>query len=199
VIVLFLLFSSIFTFLLVLDIGSLQKNIRGENNVILLSDGFNFLSGAYTKFDNESINLENANIISNVKQLDNQDYSKILNGNYKLFIIYTIFLEDNLDQEVSYNGYQLTKNQVLNLLISQDPISEFSNTFNTQKEDIKLNDYEFKFTIFTSTINQIIKDQGLGVILKGYKNNQIVIYKETMFFKVIKFLPSKYLNNYITN
>ena len=197
-ILLFLVISFILVSFVYMDFSDLKENITNQTSIIILKDDIKPITGAYVIF-NESFDFETKKLIENIGQSNLNNKKQILNKSYKLFIFDIKFLEENLPNNLYFNNITLSKNAIINILISEDPLLEFSSSINIQKDQIALSKNELKFNLFHITLNEITQNKNIGPVIKGYKNKQITIYRETIAFKFMKILPSAYINNYFTN
>lgn len=197
-IVLFILISSMFLFLIYIDYRDFKTGISEKNSVLLISDGPNYVAGGYINITNSEV-FNTTIPIEDINSINNMTYDEILSDKYKLFIIGLSFYEKNLPQTLNYDSYTISKNGVLNILRSQDPRQEFASLINVPKESLTQGPNELKFKLALDSLGSTLKDKGKIIIIQGYKDKKILVYEDTMLFKLIKIAPTDYINKYITN
>lgn len=195
-VVLFLVIISIFSVLAYLDFKDLKTNLNQNTSVMILSDNSNYITGGY--FTPSKPSSENKPIM-NIQELSSKSYKEILGSNYKLIIVDISFLDTNLPEIINHNGKQISKSNLFNILRSSTPKTEFASVFNIQESSISYNNEELRYQLFLSSIDNLMEKGGLTVLIEGYEDDKIIIYPETIAFKIIKLLPSNYQNKYITN
>ena len=197
-IVLLILISSMFLFLVYTDYRDFRTGAAEKNSVLLVSDGPNYVAGGYINITG-SETFNTAIPIEDINSVNNMTYSEILGDNYKLFIIDLSFYEKNLPQTPNYDSYTIPKNGILNTIRSQDPKQEYASLINIPKGAITQGPNELKFKLALGSLGSILKDKGKIIIIQGYKDNEILVYKNTLLFKLAKILPNTYINKYIGN
>lgn len=197
-IVLFILISSMFFFLVYTDYRDFKMGVSEKKSIILISDGPNYIGGGYVNITSTNI-LDTATYIEDIGLINKQKDKEILGDNYKLFVIDLNFYEQTLPETVTYNDYNLKKNGILNTLRSQNPNQEFAALVNKPVESINKKPNELKLELALGSLDYLMKNKGKIIVIEGYKSKQIRVYPETMLFKLIKIVPSTYINKYITN
>ena len=187
---------AIFGIFVYIDFLDLQKNLPVQDNIILLKDNNAYLTGI--TFNMKNINTEQLpNILTNIDSYNSKSYSEILGSNYKLIIIDLSFIEENLDSSFTITEQTITlnKQEILNLLKSADPLKEFLTQKNLPEQTIQYFPAEYnsneklKAMLFLATNKDILEKQSILPVIKGFKTNQIIVYKQTVVFEFIKYIP----------
>lgn len=210
------------------DISKLSEKVQTENKLFLFEkngsiDGGMILSdlsiGEMTYFNEEKI--KEMNLLYSTKELD-----KVLGDNYKLIIIKQSALEKI--GNITLNNESKPKEEVLNIINAEKPIEAFIvkmaeqddrkiNALNTEERKIAdaelqkqiakatndfkaqmniTDDTQFRGMLYAIIASNIIND--IPLLLENYKNENIIIYKETMTFELIKLIPSSWYAGYLT-
>jgi len=126
-----------------------------------------------------------------------KDYQTILAANYKLFI-FKLSMFERTDEELDFSGEKISKTEIINAIESGDSIDFIADelTENTgSKEEWKSEvmkevggDSKFKGMLFGVLLqNKMTKDPLF--VFKQYSKGNVVIYPESITFKLIKALP----------
>ncbi|MDD5650538.1 MAG: hypothetical protein PHF86_09000 [Candidatus Nanoarchaeia archaeon] len=193
---LFLILTTLVVSLTYLDFKDLDKNLNQNTSVIILADNSNYLTGGYI---NPGTMTSSNKAITNIQNYQNKSYKDILGNNYKLIIIDINYLEKNLPETLDYNKKSITKRDLINILRSENPKNELSILYNIPENELGYTNEELRYQLFLNSLNSLIQKGGINIILLGFKSKEVIVYKETMVFKVIKILPFNYLNKYIVN
>ncbi|MDD5133258.1 MAG: hypothetical protein PHD81_01940 [Candidatus Nanoarchaeia archaeon] len=188
---------AIFGVFVYMDFLNLQENLPIQDNILLLKDNNAYLTGI-------SYNMKNANteqlpnIITDINSYNSKSYSEILGSNYKLIIMDISFIEENLDPNFSLTEKTITinKQEIISLLKSNNPIKEFLAQKGMPEQAIQFlpADYssteKLKAILFLAANKDIVEKQSISPIIKGFKKGQIIVYKQTVLFEFVKYLPT---------
>lgn len=158
------------------DYRNIEQGFVGSPITILLEDNGNYLCGGkYILKDlklNETIDIYN---------LNNRSYKNILNNSFKLIIINISFLEKNLNSSLSWEDYNISKEELIETFRYENQDLFIPKTFkidkNTQKTEI-----------FSIILSKLLEEKGYGIFIEGYKEKDLIIYKEPFIFKFLKLL-----------
>jgi len=193
--------SSIVMFFLFRDVNSFNQGFQTEEKVFLLDDGGLITGLRVTDFDDtKSITyFDDAELeILEAKYLD-ENYSDILDDSWKMFVIDSSVLRKAGEVEID-DEQIITNNQAFKILRSDNPNLEmFTIMYGDIKESQiqKIPDAELKANIFTVRFSQVLNDDP-GIFYSGVKNKNIIIYPETILFKIVKVIPEKHIDKLTT-
>jgi len=148
-----------FTYFFVKDVSSFTKGITHDKNIFLLLEGEDVVTGiTITGLNITTASSINTNKVN--KKYKDKEYDDILDGSYKLFII-------------NESAYEVD--------VELEPVEKIID------EDIEVNSaLNAKALAFTQlTIHQLNEDPLF--LLKQYRKGSVIIYPETILFKILKF------------
>lgn len=205
IIALFFIIFLILGFFVYKDIVDMQKNFGEKNNIVLIESGGRIVGGVIGRFSGEE-----AAAIKDVSSYDSDyqanDYESILGDDYKLFI----FKEGAFDKtdDVEMMGGSYSSDFIVSLLKSDKPIDDYvdndvsikglsgaalENAKSLLRGKIRYSDTEFKSVLFGTLLAKAMEDKQFFFILEQYKEGDVVVYKETITFKVIKAIPVSFI------
>ena len=208
--IIFILLTSFLVLATVMDAKELYDRFPNEQSAFILTDQDKVLTGASFQFEymdfkllnEEDIKLSKKELLkSNYKLIeikielldkylaDNITNHKITLSKQEIIEalksdnpLETIDLEKLFKTELEGLGDQITNEQVLAYLETQDLETEMGN--------IKIRDKaHIKAMVFVFCIEDLIDQEDPFIPLKEFKNNNIKIHKETLIFKLAKSLP----------
>ncbi len=155
----FIIISGVFGYFVYKDVRELSNGILEGENIFILKDDTEFITGFILNKGNETSQIDNLEELEDYYQ--NNELDKILEDKYKLFIFETDAFEGELNQ-IIVDGIEILG--LIDIPVQIDPSSHaFLILIMQYKEDPK----------------QIISD---------YKEGKIIIYPETLIIKTIKYL-----------
>ena len=155
----FIIISCVFGYFVYKDVRELSNGILEGENIFILKDDTEFITGFILNKGNETSQIDNLEELEDYYQ--NNELDKILEDKYKLFIFETDAFEGELNQ-IIVDGIEILG--LIDIPVQIDPSSHaFLILIMQYKEDPK----------------QIISD---------YKEGKIIIYPETLIIKTIKYL-----------
>lgn len=158
----FIIISGVFGYFVYKDVRELSNGILEGENIFILKDDTEFITGFILNKGNETSQIDNLEELEDYYQ--NNELDKILEDKYKLFIFETDAFEGELNQ-IIVDGIEILG--LIDIPVQIDPSSHaFLILIMQYKEDPK----------------QIISD---------YKEGKIIIYPETLIIKTIKYLKWK--------
>ncbi|MBW2988658.1 hypothetical protein KY318_04045 [Candidatus Woesearchaeota archaeon] len=151
---------------------------------ILVSDSSVLSAIALNPAKEELIQLSNEEI----NAFSNGRYSQLLDKYYKLWVFDLRVVDDLKDEEFELGGITLTKSQLRDALVSDDPVSvlappgtEFNQTPN-----------EIKGMLFAGVVVSEAR-QNPVFILEEYKKGSIKVIEESPLFRFIRIIPLSYM------
>ncbi len=194
IILLLLLVGSGIVFLAYFDYKDINENFTTSPNVIILKNEDDYLSGGIYILNNDDKLQEPLN----VDDMESLSKKEILNNNYKLIFLELSFLEENMNNNIYYGEYTLTREEFVDIIESDNFYEKLSGYVNEDIQDIRDEEpieYVLKAKIFSHVLFEIYEEKGMDVFVLAQKNNQMEIYKKSMFFRVSEFIPKLLLNN----
>lgn len=212
----FVVSISVFLFgiFLYVDILDFQDNFENSTKMFLLSDNESIITG----FEGTMKSSADKPLFLSNEELDElselytiKDYSQMLGDNFKLFIINENSF-NNLQANITIENDQFTLDEIQNFIKSEQPIESYvdyvleSEGITENKELIKeefiktikseLGDDDiFKAMLFGNMISSAMETKGPLFLLINFQYGRIMIEKETLLFKTIKYIPPKYLES----
>ncbi len=167
-ILLLLFIGSGLTFAVYYDFKNFNENFYSSENIILLEKDGEYLAGGIYILNNTDNILQESLDPTN---FNSKSYKEILGDNYKLIIINESFIIENIDDNTYIKEYNLNKNDIIN------KISDFKNQ-----------DFETRTNIFSILLYELLSKKGSTIFIDGYRDSEIIIYKEPFFLKFINII-----------
>ena len=179
----------IFGFIVYKDFKDINDNIGKRDNLFVLKEDSEFLTAFVLNFDkldekdyhNNVIIIDKAKLSQYNENFNNEDNKKTINDGYYKAFFFDINIIENSDLNEFRISEQLSliKNEVLQILKSDEAaLSLFNQRLNIGTERIKP-------TVFSLAFINILSNKPEDVI-KGLKNDDIEVYKETIVFELIE-------------
>lgn len=190
-------------FLVYEDMMDMKEKFFKSSNLLLLEDNGKIISALQMQgFDEEGFDfLDEKWISSKQEAFQNHDYDEIIGRNYKIFII-KLETFSNIEN-IQFEDLQLTKEDVFNISRASNSLDVFfqissrgQNLSEMEKALLKQNlEEEFgsqnlKGIMFGMLFAQAVEKEGVLFIIENFKQNNIVIYPETITFKLVKSVPN---------
>lgn len=213
--------------MVVLDAIEVKDALTGGAEVIyLMSQDGNLKTGLQMKGaikqGNEPIFINDEEVVKLQDYYSKGDMDKILNNKFKLFIFKAKCFEDIPAIVLSENeGFAISKQSAVEIINSENPKDEMVDLilrfqFNhmglneTQQEMVKeqltlkiekqLQDSEaIKGQMFAALVSNGMEDDGSVFLIDQYKKGNLIVYKETILFKVLKLIPREVIINALDN
>ena len=209
ILALFLVIILILGFFVYRDVVDLQKNFGTQNSLVLMDLDDEIVAGVIGSFSGEEatpiwdIGDYNAKYMAG-------DYDGLLGQNYKLIV----FEEEAFDDVggIVIIGKEYSSNFIISLLRSGTPIDDYvDNEMRIQnlpeaeekiakrelRRQITYSNTEFKSVLFGALLGKAMEDQGFIFILEQYREEDVMIYKETLTFKLIKTFPMSFVKGLV--
>jgi hypothetical protein len=168
------------------DFDSLKEKVSMSPNLVLFEDEGNILTGIV---DSEKISLLDESEIALLDGLYSENkLEKMKEDYYKVFIIKTVVIEELEAMEI--NNKEVTSDDMLDFFVDNKPI--VSITYEDLLLDLEVEEgnrnnkaallaylYEKELKITKSPID----------FFENYKQKEIIVYPETIFFKFTKIIP----------
>lgn len=183
-IIILIILAIILSCLLYSDINSLKTNIPTSNNLILLEDNEKLLTGIAINLEQEKFTPLSEQELNSINPKNNQYY--------KTLLINMPFIEKNIKTEYRYNGITLTKQQIITILKSENPIENIKTISNNPNPEINGYKSQIKANILPLIFNKDIK---FNQLLIEYKESNLKIYPKTVTFYMVDFIPTAILKN----
>jgi len=171
IVLVLIIISIIFGVFLYMDVKDLEDGFSGEDKLFLLRHNYEFITGF------SGVSFEEMNFLTEEKLSDHNlkkaALDDILQDRFKLFIFDSKAFEGI--EEIEIKGQVYSKEESFELLESDDL------NFGVGKE-------EAKSAIFGIMIQKAMSKDPL-FIFKEYKNENLIVYPETITFKTIKNIP----------
>jgi len=188
--------SLVLGFFVYQDMKELSRGWPDSDKLVLLAND-DVYAGMITTFGEGGEPVFVENVANYQAAYQDKDYQTILGANYKLFIFKLSMFEKN-DEELDFSGEKISQTEIINAIESSDSIDFIAGELdgNTgSKEEWKSEvigevggDAMFKGLLFGLLLqNKMMKDPLF--VFKQYSRGNVVIYPESITFKLIKALP----------
>lgn len=188
--------SLVLGFFVYQDVNELRQGWPDSDKLVLLAND-EVYAGMITTFGGgkEPVFIENVDNYQAAYQ--NENYQEILGSGYKLFIFKLSMFEKN-DEELDFSGSKISQRALINAIESDDSIDFIADELAEDvgsKESWKSEvigeiggEAMFKGALFGVLLqNKMMKDPLF--VFKQYSRGNVVIYPESITFKLIKALP----------
>lgn len=186
--VLFLVLG-IFGYFVYKDVMEFQQRFKEERNTFLLYDNNNIAAGFAQQNGNFSLLTNDELVVA--RQAYKTNAFESLKGNYKIIIVNAAIFNQSetvdLDKIVNIPGIRLGTRTNKDLL-------EFINGKNIQVMGYEIKHEEFGNSAFALMLSSSLEKNGPGFMIHGLKDGNIIIWRETITFKVIKYIPDSMIN-----
>ncbi len=203
----------IFGLFVYMDANDLKENFADSDKLFLLESNDNIISGFYGVMGEKQTpaflteqELEQYNNLYQKNDLQSIQSDKF----YKVFIIKKSLFDD-IDQGVEMNDVVFTKEDINEILSSDNAVEDIMDLIiakrelptdsESLREDMRENfksDIETKGLLFAALFSEKISDEGPVVLLSELKGKNIMVYPETVVFKLAKTIPISLVEKIVT-
>lgn len=164
------------------DFNNIKENIFSKPSLIIIQENNNIVAASYLPIRDQKITNIPLNEYNKIKEnFNNQNFENLLDNYFKLFIFDLNNLEAQPLSSIDFAGTNFQKNEVLGAIRSNTP-KEILNIPNPN-----LDNNQLKISLYFSFLSE--DEIGPEFLLKEYIDGNIIIYKETIIFKIIKITP----------
>ncbi|KYK24440.1 hypothetical protein AYK26_06745 [Euryarchaeota archaeon SM23-78] len=194
----------ILTLLVYKDMNDLRKGFEKNNNTFYLYENNQLYTAVTLKpITNTNLTVDSFNYfekeeLDRVEQeLNNKNYKELLKNNYKLIIISPSII----NKPYSLNlGVELNQYDLLSIIKSKDPFQVLAEktqaAHGMSVEDLKRglgyiygSEESLKGYLFAGLLANYFQLQKPGELVSNVKEKKLMIYPESISFKVIKYMP----------
>jgi len=188
-------------FFLYLDANDLREQFPISQKMFLYKTDNTIKTGMQGVFnDSIPIYLDKEKIEEVNNLYKKKDYQKLLESNYKIFIMNRNSF-DAVSGQIDFLDKKIQKEFLLNAIDSDDAILAFVKEFDITNDPQTINytrsrlyekfgsDEEFKGAIFSLLIDKALDQNGQSYMILEYKKNNIIIYPDSITLRIIKTLP----------
>lgn len=193
--------SSGVVYLVARDVRDFQEKFTISDNLVLLEDNSRIISGFIIKKGGELAVVDDVKLQEYGNYYSSKDYNTMLASNYKLIIIKIAAFDK--PGNIDFNGQQHDRKFLLDVVKAEKPVDTFLagmldklGIALVRQEDLesKDDDARLKAAIFATFYTNDLGTNPVNIALE-YKKGNILVYPETIMFKVIKFLPLNILES----
>lgn len=177
---------------IVVDAKNFQDKIQEENNLFIITSNDKPVALIPIGPDLEQLNSGQENQI--MQNLNKKSYNSLLNDYYKLFFVKVKILDSIKQENFQMEGLNFTKQQIKDALISKNPFQSLGIDENLIPKNLTASN--LKMGLFMSTIQEQITSNPV-FLLKEYKTGNIHVYKETIMFKALKYIPVSFVKSLV--
>ena len=171
------------------DFTNLKNRLNIEPSIAILSQDGTVIAGFVDREDFKIYKPTELNELQSL--LDDQKLEEIKGDNYKLFI-YDVSVIKQLGN-IEINNKPVTSDELYNFFTTGKEISQIT------REDLLLgtglpSDEDYKGTLFAYLYEKELKPTKSPILFfKNYKDGNIIVYPESMFFKFTKIIPLSWI------
>ncbi len=184
-ILIFAVFNLVFGYLLYKDIEDLKENFGTAPKLFVYDNNGSITAGAIIKNESEVTFITQEEQEEYTKLYGENNLEEIRGDNYKLLIIKEGFIQEELDIE---DGPTLTKKEVIEIITSENSIETFQSIVG--EEFVFEDDAELRDQVFMMSVGSALDEGGSIYLIQQYKEDNVIIYKKTPAFIVMKFAPN---------
>lgn len=197
---------ALLTILVYKDMNDLRKGFAEDNNTFLLYENNKLYSAITLKpLTNATLSLDSFEyftvdeINQSQQALNSKNYSALLSeqDSYRMFIIKPILLNKPYSLNLKAN---LTEGDLLNVLMSDEPFmalaEKVQDNYDLSPELIEIgliemygDEGKLKGFLFAALLSNYFQQQKPGELVKNIKDKKIIVYPESISFKIIKYMP----------
>lgn len=189
IVIVFLVFVGMIYF----DVKDLVNNFPDKPKIILFDSQNQIITGGKVSGLEEIKDVKDIYIFSeeeinaiNELYLE-KEYKKILEDNYKLFVIKEPFFQ-NITLKINEFPEANTEN-IIDIIKNNEEIPE---EFNFLLSSLEIPSSKIQGIAFLALAAKTISQEGPFYIVRQYKKGNIILYKETITFEIVKIFPEKY-------
>lgn len=180
------LVTAVLGFLVYRDAMSFKDNFTVSDNLLLLEDNGKILTGFVLHPGGEPSILTDQQLRDFTTNYGNGQYQNMLGSNYKMFIIKLSAFKT--EGAVEYDGQQLERKRLIDSLRSDNPAATFLQGMPGAPQANAADSATLKVSFFVILYTNDLGTDPLNIIF-AYKAGNIIVYPETIMFKIIKYLP----------
>jgi hypothetical protein len=211
ILVIFVVAATVFGVNIVADISELGEKLPKAQNTILLRESNTILTGFTGKlFDSDAVlaYLTKDTIAISQNYYAQENFEQLKGDSYKVMIIDsaafqgTINIDDNQvpSQEIIASIRSLdTLNQAISASIDQQNLPDTPEVRNLLKKNLHQQfnvstDADMRALLFVQLLSSSMENDRFFLI-KEFKNDNVIVYPETITFKLAKMLPGSVLDS----
>jgi hypothetical protein len=127
--------------------------------------------------------------------LNKESYQNLLDDYFKIFFVKVKILDSIKQDKFQIENFNFTKKQISNALVAENPFQALGIDKNKVPEEFTAS--KLKMALFMSTIQDQLTSNPI-FLLKEYKDGNIYVYKETIMFKALKYIPVSMVKSIIS-
>lgn len=145
--------------------------------VVEVSPKVNLNKTPVSSFKNETI----------VELIENKSFN--IDSHYKTIIVNDVVFEKGLPEKMeAFGAVNISKTEFMDVLSAEEP----EDMIDLSRIEFRNNTSEDVKTVMVALgAREIVKNKGSGYILDEYKNENIMMYPETLSMKILKLISSK--------
>jgi hypothetical protein len=208
--VLFLV-GGILGYLVYQDFIDLKTNFPTDDKIILLEHNEEYLAGmeiseiSLETEGNESDDLPLTPIGQNtLEEYNNAELENILDDNYKVIVIKSDFFT-NVPEIEFEDGLKFETQELIDVIAANNSPNEFAKLISdstaklSEQLGIDQTDERFDDTLLIFMTISVLQNEGPQHIIKELNTGNLIIYPETITFKMINYIPENMFGENILN
>ncbi len=194
----------ILTALVFKDMNELRKGFANNSNTFFLYENGNLYTALTLKpLANNTISMDSfehftkEELAKTEEELNNKTYAALLANNYRIFIFKPIVLNKPYTLDL---GIKLSEGDLLEIIMSNEPFKVLAKKTNVTYNlgidivakglsDMYGGDEKIKAYLFAALLANYFQHQTPGELTMNIRQKRIMIYPETITFKIIQYVP----------
>jgi energy-coupling factor transporter transmembrane protein EcfT len=188
------------------DMESLKKGFQHENNTFMLYENEKLYSAIILKpLGNITLSLDNfgyfkeEDIDGMEEALNSNDYKALLSKSARLFIFKPIAMNKPYNLDLGPE-IRLSEGDLLNIIMNDNPYDVLAKkldddydmserSLESTFESLFGNKEKFKGYLFAAMLSNYLLHEKPGELVNSFKKKEIIVYPDTISFKLIRYLP----------
>ena len=194
----------VLTLLVYKDMNELRNGFAEQNNTFLLYDDNKIYTAITLKpLLSNNLNIESFSYFNKLdieeaeKNLNEENYDAVLKNNYKILIIKPSVLNKSYKIKLSI---EIDQDDLIELIKSDIPFKvlayKVAEEHNVSVPELELgfkqaygSQEKFKGYLFAALLSNYLQKQNPGDLVDNLKEKNIIVYPESISFKVVRYLP----------
>ena len=176
----------------IVDAKNFQDKMQEENNLFIITSNDNPVALIPMGKEQELTSEQESKIMNELS--DKSSYQKLSQDYFKLFFVKIKILDSIKQDKFEIENFNFTKQQISDAIIAKNPFPVLGINENLVPKELTAS--KLKMALFMSTIQEQITSNPI-FLLKEYKKGNIYVYKETIMFKVIKYIPISFVKSIV--
>src|SRR3989344_5261393 len=183
----FVIISLVLGVLMFIDIKDIQENFQTSSKLMIIESNSEVAS-AFISANNKAEIVNSSKFPQLSSYLKKKDYESLLDGNYKV-IIYSLSAVKEMDNfSIEIAGTAFYRDELVNIMQNEGKAKYWS-------EKLYIPDYhQLRAAVFAELISKkLTGPENIITFVTGLKTGKIKVYPKTIYFKMMKLLPTSFV------